>query len=396
MHAAHHRRDTHELIAFDPIQIAAGAGSDELFEAASGRFEDLLHFEARGEFQARRVDERLATRPLGESPAVSLESLELLGVVQSHGRLLSKSLDELELLSRVAPLRHGVGDHQYAHGLGVKAERYAEAALLVPLLHRDAALRVELRVGDAFQADFAALEDLAAPGVPGQRSGLAHVFVGRGRAFEECARRDRVARRVVGEQHADVGAQRLCRPADQRVENLVDDQAGADGTARLEKRGEPLCPLGLVAIELGVLEGECDDAGDRLGGRHLVRAEDAFTMGLGQLDRADHRVASDHRYDEGGALVAPSHGLAFQRAESGIVAGVHDDGRAGLDRGPIDTALGQDDPSAGPVVQPRAVFHRHDADKLLAVEPVDDTTGDVQKLGETVGGRFQNGLDLKA
>ena len=79
-----------------------------------------------------------------------------------------------------------------------------------------------------------------------------------------------------------------------------------------------------------------------------------------------------------------------------IVAGVHDDRGAGIDRVWIGAPLGQADPSAGPVVQPRAVFHRHDADKLLAVEPVDDTTGDVQKLGETVGGRFQNGLDLKA
>ena len=155
-------------------------------------------------------------------------------------------------------------------------------------------------------------------------------------------------------------------------------------------------PLGLVAIELGVLEGECDDAGEPLGGRHLVGGEDAFTMGLGQLDRADHRVAGDHRHDEGGPLVARSHGLAFQRAEAGIVAGVQDDGRAGLDRGPVGAPLGQADSSAGPVVQPRAVFDRHDADELLAGEPVDDATGDVQELGEAVGGRFQNGLDLEA
>ena len=119
-------------------------------------------------------------------------------------------------------------------------------------------------------------------------------------------------------------------------------------------------------------------------------------MGLGQLDRAEHRVASDHRHDERGPLVPRSHGLAFPCAESRIVAGVHDDRRAGLDRGPIGAPLGQADSSAVPVVQSRAVFDRHDADKLFAIEPVDGTTGDVQKFGETVGGRFQDGLDLEA
>ena len=150
-----------------------------------------------------------------------------------------------------------------------------------------------------------------------------------------------------------------------------------------------------VLVELGVLERQSDELGDRFGGGDLLRGELAFDV-VEQVDQADDLVAGHQGQRDGAALAVATHLHAFCFAEPRVVEVGYCDGAARLESEPV----------TGPVLEAKLLAHPGgvvdavqgggQADQApLAREPVDVAVGDLQGGAQASCRRLQDLIEVE-
>ena len=145
-----------------------------------------------------------------------------------------------------------------------------------------------------------------------------------------------------------------------------------------------------LLVELGVLERQGDQVGDRLGDGDLLVGELALDT-VEEVHQTDDPVACDQRQRDAAAVAAAAHVLAFGLAESRVVEAAHGDRPPRLDGEPV----------AGPVLQARLLAHPGAVEDavdrggqadhaLVALESVDVAVGDLQGSAQASRRRLQD------
>ena len=133
-----------------------------------------------------------------------------------------------------------------------------------------------------------------------------------------------------------------------------------------------------LLVELGVLERQGDELGDRFGGGDLVRCELALNV-VEQVDDADDLVAGHQGQHKGAALAVAAHLLALCLAEPRVVAAGQADHATRLQGEPVAGPVVETQLAPGPGLVEHAVEGGGQADQApISLEPVDVAVGDLQ------------------
>ena len=151
-----------------------------------------------------------------------------------------------------------------------------------------------------------------------------------------------------------------------------------------------------LLVELGVLERQGHELGDRLGGGDLFRGELALDV-VEQADQTDDLVARDQGQRDPAAVAEAAHLLAFCLAEPRVVEAAHGDGATGLDGEPVAGPVGKAELLANPVGVVGTVEGGGQADHaLIGLEPVDVAVGDLQNGAQPSRSRLQDLIEVES
>ena len=318
-------------------------------------------------------------------------------VVDGDRCLFAQRPRERQLARAETPLLCRLGQHGEPHGLAAEAQGDRKTALFAPALHGEAAGRVEPLVGKALQANFAALEKLAAERVLRYRVRRAGPVPGARLDLVEGLCGERVGGFVVDVDDAvgrPQGSDRLARDG---VQHILEHDAGGDRPAGFDERGQPAGVLLLFVVDASVIDGQRRHAADRLHGGGLVGGERALRARVEQLDQADHRPPGDQRHREAAPLAVLPHVLELDLAQTFVPVVFDGERRPRLHGQLPDAPLVQHKTATLPDRVELVVFYACHAGELVGPgQTVDVAEGDVDGLTEALRRGQEHVLGLEA